>query len=107
MRNASSTYQTLTEKLPGLRRCLERLLQDFGAAPELSDEQLRTRYFCIKGARKINDQNGSVVVREHIKFFFEHMFGHLLAYYGEKTSENVMISTAYGEAVRLVLSRIL
>lgn len=101
MRNAPSTYATLEERQPGLRKCLLQFLRDYydNGSLQLDDGALRTHYLEIDGNRMKDAEGSSSVVRGHILIFFDTIFWYLHAYYGTAMAENVMIIVAYREAV--------
>ncbi|KAK4499399.1 hypothetical protein PRZ48_009913 [Zasmidium cellare] len=98
MRDGPGTYKRLKSSQPGLFACLKGIMdsvsptQSSGAEEDL-DRRIRSHYFDVRGTR--DNSKRSAFVREHPRFFFEHIYWPLRAYYGEKMQDNVMVICAY------------
>lgn len=101
MRDGPGTSKRLKSCQPGLFACLKGILDGIGSPTQSSeleeDKRIRVQYLNVLGTRDLSKR--SAFVREHPRFFFEHIYWPLLAYYGENMQENVMVICAYKGAV--------
>lgn len=93
MRDGPGTFKTLKSTQPGLFACLKGILDGIGSHAQASeveeDKRVRCQYLQVKGTRS------SRRVIDHPRFFFQHVYWALHAYYGAKMSENIMVICAY------------
>jgi senataxin len=84
---------------PGLHNILKTIITrldptfDTTVDANILDRFLRAHYFQVHGER--DSSKRSPFVREHVRFFFEHIYPYLHAYFGETMYDNVMIIVAY------------
>ena len=104
MRDGDGTKGTLADQQPGLFACLKSILTRAGSTAFAAgrneieqDKSIRTHYLELRGTRDTTKR--SPFVQEHVHVFFDSIYWKLLAYYGEKMEEQVMVIVAYKGAV--------